>query len=96
MFSLILGKKFIIPVIYDDDLTDAFFRTAHKFLSIDPPKLLILALERRYRKYPHIMRTISTKILTSKLGVRIVCEYVEKYHICGLKVGVRIICGYLW
>ncbi len=23
------------------------------------------------------------------------CEYVEKYHICGLKVGVHIIHGYL-
>ena len=43
------------------------------------------------------MCTFSTTILTSKLGVGIVCGYicgyVEKYHICVLKVGVLIICA---
>ncbi len=56
-----------------------------------------------HRKYPRIMRTFSTKILTSKRGggahyiwvYLYMCGYVEKYHICGLKVGVRILHGYL-
>ena len=39
------------------------------------------------------MHTFSTKILTLKLGVHIICGYVEKYYIYGLKVGVCIICG---
>ncbi len=30
----------------------------------------------KYRKYPRIMHTFSTKILTSKLGVRIICGYI--------------------
>ncbi len=57
-----------------------------------------------YRKDPRITRTFSTKILTSKLGVRIMwvylymCGYVEKYHICGLKVGGALYVGmhYTW
>ena len=52
--------------------------------------------QRKYRKYPCIMRTFSTKILTSALYVGIfiyICGYVEKCYICGLKVGVCIICG---
>ncbi len=32
-----------------------------------------------YRKYPGIMHTFSTKILTSKLGVRIICGYICIY-----------------
>ncbi len=46
------------------------------------------------------MRTFSTKILTLKLGVCIICGYIcthvcmlKKYDTCGLKVGVHIICG---
>ena len=34
-------------VIYDHDLTSAFFKTVHKFLSVPPSKSLYLALERR-------------------------------------------------
>ena len=34
-------------VIYDDELTAAFFRTAHRIMSQSPPKTLYIALERR-------------------------------------------------
>ncbi len=34
-------------VIYDDDLTSAFFKTVQRFLSVPPSKSLYLALERR-------------------------------------------------
>ncbi len=56
-------------------------------------------MSRNYRKYPRIMHTFSTKILTSKLGctlyvgIFVYVWVIEKYHICGLKVGVGIICG---
>ena len=38
--------------------------------------------EEKYRKYPRIMRTFSTKILTSKLGVHIICGYISIHVGC--------------
>ncbi|KAI5659714.1 hypothetical protein M9H77_28507 [Catharanthus roseus] len=35
-------------VIYSDDLTDAFFSTLERIMSVDPEKVLYLALEKRY------------------------------------------------
>lgn len=46
-------KNFVFSVIYDDDLTDAFFRTVYKLLSRPPDKTVFIALERRYATYCH-------------------------------------------
>ena len=49
-------------------------------ISIDSAALSVFQFS--YRKYPHIIPTFSTKIVTSKLGVRIICGYICIYIVC--------------
>ncbi len=91
-----------------------FFRVAFLYVGVEPCLSIIpwmsplfvcwttnydpIQLDFTYRKYPRIMHTFSTKILTSKVGVRIICGYLR--NLLCKKTGKRNSCGqflsFLW